>query len=155
MLISLIQTLWKSNLVLLYGWNVIMKWRCELFVSITCVKYFGIFNHISYKITLKLSKGPYYAFIYSKIKNGIRVYGSCSNVNINEVQIIQNELMKYILRLDPKTPTNELHRYMNILIYKRNILSFLNEILAGRCPKSFKHYFQQKGKHVICDENIY
>ena len=112
------------------------------------VKYFGIFNHMKYKIASKLSRGLYYAFIYSKIKYGIEVYGSCRNVNINIVQIRINKLMKLLLILDHKTATNELHGDMNISkasdIYQSNILNFVNEILAGRCPESFQHYSQYK-----------
>ena len=56
--------------------------------------------------------------------------------------------MKFILRLDPNTPTNELHRDIDILrisdMCKSYILDFVNEILAWRCPESFKHYFQYK-----------
>ena len=57
------------------------------------------------------------------------------------IQTIQNKLMKLLLKLDPKTPTDELHRGMNILkvsdIYKSNVLNFVNEILSGRCPEPF------------------
>ena len=120
-------------------------------VNYTCtslVKYFGIFNQIKHKITAKLSRNLYSALIYSKIKYGIEFYGSCSNVHINRVQTIQNKLMKLLLKLDPRTPTNELHRGMNILkvsdIYKSNVLNFVNEILSGRCPEPFRCYFQYK-----------
>ena len=56
-----------------------------------------------------------------------------------------NKLMKLLLRLRRKTPTNELHMHLNILkvsdIYKSNVLSFVNEILSGRSPDIFKNYF--------------
>ena len=65
---------------------------------------------MEYKVTSKHSMELNYALIYSKHKQGIEVYGSCSNVNIVNEQIIQNKLMKLLLTLDPKTPTDELHR---------------------------------------------
>ena len=45
-------------------------------VSILCIsrlKYFGIFNHIKYKVTPKIARQIYYAFIYSRIQYGIEV----------------------------------------------------------------------------------
>ena len=56
--------------------------------------------------------------------------------------------MKLLLKLDPRTTTNELHRGMIILkvsdIYKSNVLNFVNEILSGRCPEPFRCYFQYR-----------
>ena len=57
------------------------------------VTYFGILNQIKHKITAKLSRNLYYAFIYSKIKYDIEVYHNCSNVHINRIQTIQNKLI--------------------------------------------------------------
>ena len=44
---------------------------------------FGIFNHIKYKITPVVVQQLYYAFIYSRIKYGIKLYGSSSALNMN------------------------------------------------------------------------
>ena len=49
----------------------------------------------------------YYAFIYSRIKYGIELYGISSASNMNKVQVIQNKLLKISLllqdALSPKT----------------------------------------------------
>ena len=45
-------------------------------LSKSLVKYFGIFNHIKNKITLKVARQLYYAFIFSRMKYGIEIYGS-------------------------------------------------------------------------------
>ena len=58
------------------------------------VKYFGIFNQIKNKVTSKLSRELYFAFIYSKIKYAFEVYGNCSSTNMNNSQILQNKLIK-------------------------------------------------------------
>ena len=99
-------------------WNKHVEYVCN-----SLIKLFGIFNHIKCKVNLKLSRQLYYAFIYSKIKYGMEVYGSCSSTNIGKIQTMQNKLMKLLLRLRRMTPTNELHMYLNILkvsdIYKK------------------------------------
>ena len=61
------------------------------------IKYFGIFNKIKYRVTNKLARELYHAFIYSRIKYGIEVYGNCSAKNINTIQVTQNKLLKLTL----------------------------------------------------------
>ena len=74
----------------------------------------------------------------------MEVYGSCSSTNIEKIQIMQNKLIKLLLRLRRMTPTSQLHMHLNILkvsdIYKSNVLSFVNEILSGS-SYNFKNYF--------------
>ena len=44
------------------NWSVHVDILCE-----SLLKYFGIFNHIKYKVTPKIARQIYYAFIYSRI----------------------------------------------------------------------------------------
>ena len=70
------------------NWNEHVNELCK-----SLMKYFGIFNHIKYKITPVVVRQLYYAFIYSRIKYGIELYGSSSASNVNKVQVIQNKLL--------------------------------------------------------------
>ena len=118
----------------------------ELYKSL--IKYFGIFNHIKYKIIPMVVRQLYYAFVYSRIKNGIELYGSCSASNMNKVQVIQNKLLKMVLKLDRLMPTNDLYRIIKILkiddIHKCNTLGIVNEMVSDRCPAIFRNYFKIK-----------
>ena len=67
-------------------WNKRVEYVCN-----SLIKFFGIFNHIKCKVNLKLSRQLYYAFIYSKIKYGMEVYGSCSSTNIGKIQTMQKK----------------------------------------------------------------
>ena len=88
-----------------------------------------------------------YAFIYSRLKYGIEVYGTCADYLINKLQVMQNKLLNLLLRLHPRTSTNDLHRNLNVLklndIYQTNTLAFVNECLVGNCPVHFRTYFKQ------------
>ena len=112
------------------------------------IKYFGIFNKIKYRVSNKLARELYYAFIYSRINYGIEVYGNCSAKNIDTMQVTQNKLLKLILHKDRRTPTDEIHKTMNILkvkdIYECNVLSLVNNIMMKVCPSSFELYFQKR-----------
>ena len=70
------------------------------------LKYFGISNQIKYKDTTRVARQIYFAFIYSRIKYGIEVYGNCSATNLNKIQVMQNKLMKLLLNIDRLTPTD-------------------------------------------------
>ena len=111
-------------------------------------KYFHDFNHIKYKVTPKVARQIYYAFIYSRIQYGIEVYSSCSETHTNRLQIIQNKLLKLILKLDRLTATNLLHKEINVLkvthIGKSSVLGFVNKVVRGHCPEIFHSYFEIK-----------
>ena len=126
-------------------WNDHVNELCK-----SLVKYFGIFNHIENKITPKVAR-QYYAFIFSRIKYGIEIYGSTSISNVNRLQVMQNKLLKLILKLDKFTSTNVLYRNMKILkiadVHVCNTLGVVNEMGSNRCPEIFKNYFKIKTNH--------
>ena len=115
------------------------------------LKYFGIFNHIKHKVNKKIARQLYFAFVFSRIKYGIEIYGNCSDRNVNKIQIMQNKLLKLLLQMDRLTPTNILHKNLNILkindLYKCSILSFVNDTQIGKCPRIFEKYFHKKHSH--------
>ena len=119
------------------------------------LKYFGTFNQIKYKVTTMVARQIYFAFIYSRMKYGIEVYGNCSATNLNKIQMMQNKLMRLLLNIDRLTPTDTLHQTLNILkvsdIYQVNILSFVYDIVSGRCPNVFQYYFELKRNTYMYD----
>ena len=94
------------------------------------VKYFGIFNHVKIMISKKIARQLYFAFIHSRIKYGIEVFGYCANEYSQKLQVIQNKLLKLLLNFDRRTSTNELHHQLSLLkvvdIHNVNVLSFVN-----------------------------
>ena len=125
------------------NWSEHVKNLCE-----SLFKYFAIFNHIEYKVTPYVARQIYYAFIYSRIQYGIEVYNNCSETHTNRLQVIQNKLLKLILKLDGLTATNLLHKEMNVLklthIGESNVLGFVNKVVRGHCPEIFHSYFEIK-----------
>ena len=130
-----------------------LNWKKHIDILIkSLVKYFGLFNNIKYFVTEKLARQLYYAFIYSRIKYGIEVYGSCSLNLKKKIQVIQNKLLKLILRRHPRTSTNELHSNMKILkvedIYTYSLSLFVHDCLHSNCPHPYTVILQD-GKHCI------
>ena len=125
------------------NWSLDVNILCE-----SLLKYFGIFYHIKYKATPKVARQICYAFIYSRIQYGIEVYSSCSETHTNRLQVIQNKLLKLILKLDRLTATNMLHKEINVLkvthIGDNNVLGCVNKVLCGHCPDIFISYYTIK-----------
>ena len=107
------------------------------------LKYFGIFNHIKHKVNRKTARQLYFAFVFSRIKYGVEIYGNCSERNVNEKQTMQNKLFKLLLQLDRLTPTYTLHKNLSILKindwYTYSRLSFVNDTQIGKCSKCLRN----------------
>ena len=80
--------------------------------------------------------------------SSIQVYSSCSETHINRLQVIQNKLLKLILKLDRLTATNILHKEISLLkvthIGDSSVLGFVNKVLCGQCPAIFLSYYKIK-----------
>ena len=129
-------------------WNAHVENVCN-----SLLKLFGIFKQMRHKVTKNTVRQLYHAFIYSKIKYGLEVYGNTSSKYISKVQVIQNKLLKYIMHLDIRTRTNFLHTSLNIMkvedMHKNNVLNFVNMCFMGKCPEIFNQYYQVKSTPYI------
>ena len=88
----------------------LLTWRDHVsHVYKSLLKYYGIFNHIKHFINRNVIRQIYFALVYSKIKYGIEVYGSCSKEQLHRFQVIQSGLLKILLSVNRRTDTNQLH----------------------------------------------
>ena len=121
---------------MIYDWNY------------NLIKLFGIFNQLKDYVSAKLARQKCYSFVYSRINYAIEVYGSCWETSLSRVQVLQNKLLKLLLRLHPLTSTNTLHNRMKILkirdIFELQLLIFVYRNLQGDCPPSLKNYFNRR-----------
>ena len=77
-------------------------------VTQTCaslIKYFGIFDHIKNFVSVKIARQLYFAFLYLRIQYGMEIYGNCAKKTLSKLQVMQNELLKLLLKYDRRTPT--------------------------------------------------
>ena len=52
---------------------------------------------------------------YSRIQYGTEAYGSCAKETISKLQIMQNKLLKLLLKWDRRTPTDLVHKGLSLL----------------------------------------
>ena len=135
--------------------------NCSVHVNSLCeslLKYLSIFSHIKYKVTPKVTRQIYHAFIYSRIQYGIDVYSSCSETQTNRPQVIQNKVLKLILRLERLTATKLLYNEINALkvthIGESNVLGFVDKVLCGHCSDIFLSYYTKKGMPMMYDQRV-
>ena len=116
------------------------------YVCSSLIKFFGIFSKIKHFMNKNTARNINFALIYSRMNYGIEVYGKWAASYMSKIQTLQNKLMKMLLQLHYRTPTDDLHAMLNILkvndMFKTNILSFFNRCLLFDVPPVFYDYFK-------------
>ena len=83
----------------------------------------------------------YYAYIYSKIKYGIEVYGTANATQIKKVKVKQNRALKVLFNKDFLTPTYSLHKELEVLKGKDiNKLHTAKFVHMQQIPSIFKNF---------------
>ena len=87
----------------------------------------------------------YYAYIYLKIKYGIEVYGTANATQIKKVQVKQNRAWKVLFNKDFLTPTDSLHKELEVLkvkdINRLHTAKFVHMQQNNKTPNIFKNFF--------------
>ena len=103
------------------------------------------FKIVSRYINNNQKKACYYAYFYSRINYGIELYSQCTSKLLKRIQVKQNNALKVLYKRDYFTPTNELHKDMDLLkvkdIANQKILKFVHKQQKGDTPEAFSNYF--------------
>ena len=121
--------------------------------------YFGIFYNVRNFINSHIIRSLYYCCIYSRIKYGLEIYGSCSKSLIQKLQVIQNKLLRVIMNKDYRFNTNRLHRELNIFkithVHQMSVLNFTHNCLHGDPIPTFCEYFPLNiNRHAHCTRQL-
>ena len=117
-------------------------------VKTDIVKFTSIFAKLRYSIPKECLLTLYDSLVSSKIGYGLEAYGVAASRQINEIQVLQNRILKIIHFKDRKYPTNLLHKESNILkltdLYKLKIPKIMHGIRFKNenIPRVFKDYFK-------------
>ena len=108
-------------------------------------RYFKLFYCIRNLINTDQVRIIYYAFIYSKIKYGIPIFGFMNDTKLRRLQVLQNKLLKVLLAKSYRYSTNLLHNELEILkvtdIAKLDVLTFIHNYFNNKLPPIFNNYF--------------
>ena len=78
-------------------------------------RYFKLFYSIRNFVNSNQVKIIYYAFIYLQIKYDMTTFGFIDHNKIQQMQVLQNKLLKYLLAKNYRYSTNRLHNELEII----------------------------------------
>ena len=78
-------------------------------------KYVGVFYKLSLKLPPNVLKLIYYSIIYPRILYGIEVYANTYMINLHDLMILNNRILRIIQHKPITTNTNELYTSFNTL----------------------------------------
>ena len=101
----------------------------------------GVIYSLSSLLPKKALLTIYYSLVYSLLSQNIVIWGGVSEVNVKNIKICLNKILRSILRVEydenniPLVGTNEMYKSLNLLkfndIYKYFLLKFLHLVLYG------------------------
>ena len=112
------------------------------------IKFSSIFAKLRHFVPKQCLLTLYDSLVTSKIGYGLEAYGSTETKKLNELQVLQNRILKIIHFKDRKYPTNRLHKELNIVkvhdLFRIKILKIMHQVHFSkeRLPEVFKNYFK-------------
>ena len=94
----------------------------------------------------------YYAYVHSKIKYGIQIYGCASKSLMNKIQVLQNKSIKILFGLDFLTPTKQILHDSKLLSVKDlhliTVAQFVHRQQLKLLPPIFDTYFMRNNQTI-------
>ena len=89
----------------------------------------------------------YYAYVHSKLRYGLLLYGTAPKKCLKKVQTAQNKSLKILYNLDPLTPTKLLLKKYKLLsvkdLHRLSQIQLIHQQKHDNLPSPFKSYFPQ------------
>ena len=109
---------------------------------------FPVFYNIRNYLDKDHIKTIYFTMLYSRLKYGCITYGLTSLENMNKIQVIQNKLLKVLLKKPFRYSTSKLHNDLELLkfedIVNQEITGFVFDFLKGNLPCVFEGYYEHR-----------
>ena len=109
---------------------------------------FPVFYNIRNYLNIDHIRTIYFTMLYSRLKYGCITYGLTSNENVSKIQIMQNKLLKILLKKPFRYSTNVLHNDLSLLKFEdivyQEITAFAFDFLKGNLPCVFDDYYQHR-----------
>lgn len=101
-------------------------------------------------IDIDMVKQLYFGYVYPHLIYGVELYGTACKKYINQLQFIQNKILKILMCKNRRYSTCKLHQELDLLlvneIHQFCINVFVFKQQKGKLPGVFKDYFIQNKK---------
>ena len=108
-------------------------------------RFFPLFYNIRSYLDKENVITVFYTMIYSRIKYGSIITGQTTKENIDQIQTLQNRLLKVLYKKKIHFSTNKLHKELSVLkvedMIKQETLSFVYQYIHTKLPNVFSDYF--------------
>ena len=111
------------------------------------VRFASVFYKLRYIVPRQCLTVLYNSMVLSKVSYALETYGLALKKYLNELQTLQNRILKILYFKDRRYPTNALHKELNFLkindLYELKILKLMHSIYHNdkHVPEVFKNYF--------------
>lgn len=110
------------------------------------IKVIKAFKILKNWLPLKEKRKVYFAYVHSKIKYGIQLYGTANKGLIHKIQVMQNRAIKTLFQLDYYTPTLHLLSSYDLLsvkdLYRSCVAQFVYKQRVGLLPPPFTTFYK-------------
>lgn len=119
----------------------------------------GVFGRIAHLLPIEIKRGLYFSLVQSHLNYLIEIWGNTYITYLNDLQIIQNKVIKKLFNYNPDTPTKKLYQDLNLLkirtLYEYNTCLLIYKIQNGlihtnttfiKTSQIHKHYTRQHNK---------
>ena len=135
------------------NWNIHIKKIKEQLIKLA-----SSFKLIKHYIPYNCKRQLYYAYVYSNVIYCIETYGHTSKSNINQLQIIQNRILKILFNKDWYTSSKIIHKDLKMLqindICNLCILKLVYKQQNDLLPEIFNEFFTHRNEiHSINTRN--
>ena len=126
-----------------------LSWSDHIsYLSEKLVKIVSSFKIIKHYVPEKCKIQLFHAYVNSRLKYGLEVYGHCTKCNLQRLQTLQNKSLKTLFNLDWYTPTSDLHKNFRVLklvdSFRHSLLQLVFCQRNGMLPTIFDEYFSLK-----------
>ena len=117
-------------------------------IKLETIKFESIFYQLRYIVPKQCLTVLYSSMVHSKIAYSLETYGLAAKKYLNELQTLQNRILRILYFKDRKYPTNALHKELNFPqindLYELKILKFMHNIYHHdkSVPDVFQNYFR-------------
>ena len=117
-------------------------------IKLETIKFASIFYKLRYIVPKQCLTVLYSSMVLSKIAYSLETYGLAAKKYLNELQTLQNRILRILYFKDRKYPTNALHKELNFPkindLYELKILKFMHNLYHNdkSVPDVFQNYFR-------------
>ena len=117
-------------------WNAHVEYVCN-----SLIKIFGIFKQLRHNVTANTVRQLYHAFIYSKIKYGLEVYGNTCPRDISKLSVIQKSYLNINViwhKNSNQSPAHNTRHYKSGRYTQEYCANFCKYVSHGKIPRNIQ-----------------